>query len=366
MTTTDIKAMQPGDQLYDDQVKGLICRANQTNKSFLLVYRFHGRQRKPKVGNWPTITLDQARRVAKEMLLQLASGNDPMAVRDAKRSADTIKQAWKRYLTEYAHGKKTGKEDIRIYKVHIPDWFKRLPVSEVGYGEIVRIRDGLKETPYQANRTIALISKFLCLMEVWGLRSMGSNPCHLVSRFREVPRRRYMTRDELAAISNALKKREKQEPYSVAFIRLLMLTGARSGELASAKWADLDGQRIVLQEHKTDKDGHPRVIQLPKAAMEVIASLPERLPSDTILTIKSPKRLWDLVRQEAGCPDLRMHDLRHSFASLALGAGYTLYQIGELLGHKSEGTTKRYAHLMDEAASAAAEEVASTIAGKLL
>lgn len=358
--------MLPGDQLYDDQVKGLICRANQTGKSFLLVYRFHGRQRKPKIGNWPTITLDQARRVAKEMLLQLSSGNDPMAARDANRSAVTITQAWNRYVSEHAQGKKTGTEDVRIYDKHFPAWFKRLPVLEVGYSEVVRIRDGLKETPYQANRAIALISKFLGLMEAWGIRPMGSNPCHQVQRFKEVHRRRYMTRDELAAISDALKKREKQEPYSVAFIRLLMLTGARSGELASAKWSDLDGQKIVLQQHKTDKDGHPRVIQLPTAALEVIASLPERMPSDTILTIKSPKRLWDSVRKEACCPDLRLHDLRHSFASLAVGAGYTLHQIGELLGHKSEGTTKRYAHLMDEAASAAAENVASGIADKLL
>lgn len=358
--------MQPGDQLYDDQVKGLICRANQTNKSFLLVYRFHGRQRKPKIGNWPTITLDQARRVAKEMLLQLASGNDPMAERAAKRSATTIDQAWSRYLSEHVHGKKTGREDIRIYDKHIPDWFKRFPVLEIGYGEVVRIRDSMKKTPYQANRVIALISKFLGLMEAWGLRPMGSNPCRQVQRFREVHRRRYMTHDELAAISDALKKREKQEPYSVAFIRLLMLTGARCGELAAAKWGDLDGQKIVLQQHKTDRDGHPRIIQLPTAALEVIASLPERLPHNTILTIKSPKRLWDSVRKEAGCPDLRLHDLRHSFASLAVGAGFSLHQIGELLGHKSEGTTKRYAHLMDEAASKAAEEVASSIADKLL
>lgn len=358
--------MRPGDQLYDDQVKGLICRANQTSKSFLLVYRFHGRQRKPKIGNWPTITLDQARRVAKEMLLQLASGNDPMATREAKRSATTIGQAWSRYVSEHAHGKKTGNEDVRIYDKHIPDWFKRLPVLEVGYGEIVRIRDSMKKTPCQANRAIALISKFLGLMEAWGLRPMGTNPCRQIQRFREVHRRRYMTHGELAAISGALKKREKQEPYSVAFIRLLMLTGARCGELAAAKWGDLDGQKIVLEQHKTDKDGHPRVIQLPTAAMEVISSLPERMPFDTILSIKSPKRLWDSVRNEAGCPDLRLHDLRHSFASLAVGAGFTLHQIGELLGHKSEGTTKRYAHLMDEFASSAAEEVASSIASKLL
>jgi len=365
MTTTDIKAMQPNDQIYDDQVKGLICRANQSGKSFLLVYRIRGRQRKPKIGNWPTITLDQARRVAREMLLQLATGKDPMEERNQNRLILTIDQIWPRYLAEHASQKKTGKEDARIYDRHIPSWFKRLPIVEVGYAEVLRVRDSMKLAPYQANRSIALISKLLDLSETWGMKPIGSNPCTKVPRFREVPRRRYMTREELSRISDALRKREKQEPYSVAFIRLLMLTGARCGELASAKWSDLNGNRLVLATHKTDQDGHPRVIQLPSSAMEVISSLPERIPSDTILTIKSPKKLWDSVRKEAECPDLRLHDLRHSFASMAVGAGFTLHQIGELLGHKSEGTTKRYSHLMDEAAAFAAETVASDIAHKL-
>ena len=354
--------MKPGDQVYDDQVKGLICRANQSGISFLLVYRSNGRQRKPKIGNWPTITLDQARRIAKEMLLQLASGKDPMEERNQSRSMLTVDQVWPRYLSEHATTKKTGREDERIYSHHIPAWFKRLPVPEVGYSEVIRVRDSMKSVPYQSNRAVALISKFLELSETWGIRPLGSNPCRKVSRFREVPRRRYMTREELANIAEALRKREKQEPYSVAFIRLLMLTGARCGELANARWKDLDGNRIILFSHKTDQDGHPRVIQLPTPAVEIIAALPERLPDDTILSIKSPKRLWDSVRKEAGCSDLRLHDLRHSFASIAVGSGFTLHQIGELLGHRDASTTKRYAHLMNDAAALVAETVADSIA----
>lgn len=362
MTTTDIKAMKPGDQIYDDQVKGLICRANQSGISFLLVYRNHGRQRKPKIGNWPTLTLDQARRIAKEMLLQLASGNDPMEERIQSRAILTVDQVWPRYLSEHATAKKTGKEDERIYNGHIPAWFKRLPLLEVGYTEVLRVRDSMKSIPYQSNRAVALISKFLELTETWGLRPFGSNPCRKVSRFRETPRRRYMTRQELANISESLEKREKQEPYSVAFIRLLMLTGARCGELASAKWKDLSGNQIVLFSHKTDQDGHPRVIQLSTLALDIITNLPERLPDDTILSIKSPKRLWDSVRKEAGCPDLRLHDLRHSFASMAVGSGFTLHQIGELLGHRDASTTKRYAHLMNDMAALVAETVSDSIA----
>jgi integrase len=121
---------------------------------------------------------------------------------------------------------------------------------------------------------------------------------------------------------------------------------------------------LVLKSHKTDHAGHDRVIFLPSVAMEVSENLPRRGPNTSITGIKSPKRLWDTVRESAGCPDLRLHDLRHSFTSVAISQGYTLPQIGELLGHKNADTTKRYAHLMDDAAAMVAETVAGSITNR--
>lgn len=366
MNISKIRAAMPGEILRDDQVTGLHLRAFENRKSFYLYFRTKtGKERRPKLGDFGNITLDQARRIARDMLFKVSQGEDPVADRKEIKKAITVADTWPRYWSEHAKGKKTAKEDQRIFSKHFPDWFKNLEVEKIAYPEVFRLHQGLHHIPYQANRTLALVSKFLRLCEQWGLRPIGSNPCQHVKRFKEVKRRRYMTFEEAESIAAILHEKKTAEPGSVAFIYLLILTGARSGEIANAKWRDLQGNKLVLKTHKTDHTGNDRIIYLPAVAMEILESLPRRGPNTRITGIKSPKRIWDTIRTSANCPDLRLHDLRHSFASVAISQGYTLPQIGELLGHRSEGTTKRYAHLMDEAASAAAETVAGSINERL-
>nr|WP_321467354.1 site-specific integrase [uncultured Desulfobulbus sp.] len=156
-------------------------------------------------------------------------------------------------------------------------------------------------------------------------------------------------------------EQKDKHPASWAFIMLLLLTGARRGEIASARWCDIHDSKIVLQTHKTDHTGEDRVIHLPQLALDILAELPNTGTKERIIGIDSPRKLWDTIRKKAGCPDLRLHDLRHSFASIAISSGYNLSQIGELLGHRDADTTKRYAHLMDDAAAQAAESVANNI-----
>lgn len=139
---------------------------------------------------------------------------------------------------------------------------------------------------------------------------------------------------------------------------LLLLTGARRGEIAAARWCDLHGAKLVLNTHKTDHTGEDRIIHLPKLAMDILAGIPNTGTKERILGIQSPRKLWNSVREKAGCPDLRLHDLRHWFASIAISSGYNLSQIGELLGHRDADTTKRSAHLTDDAAALVAENVA--------
>lgn len=358
-----LKTAQPGDVLKDKEIKGLHLRCFAESKGFYLYYRTKaGVQRRPKIGDVGSITLTQARKIARDWLGQVAGGSDPSKdVADARAEptvADLWDEIWKRHYSKaksHAHVKS-------MWHGYLEPNFGRLKLSDVTYTQVADLHESMSNHPYHANRTLALLSK----MFSFAYRPLGwvdDNPCKGVVRFKELKRERFMEGEEAAKIAEILHGEAKENPASVAFLYLLILTGARRGEIAKAKWSQLQGNKLVLEEHKTDGYGDKRTIHLPQEAMDVIERLPRT--SGTITGILSPKKFWERVRTKAGCPDLRMHDLRHSFASVAISAGLSLAQIGELLGHKSTQTTKRYAHLMDEAAQAAANATADIIMAQM-
>lgn len=263
-----------------------------------------------------------------------------------------------RYLDKYAAKKKprSQAEDARQIKAHVLPALGSKLVDEVQYEDIERLHVKLKKTPHQANRVVALLSKMFSLAEKWRLRPPGSNPCRGVDRYREVSRSRYMTPEEARALAAALQRHEAAHPQEVAFIYLLMLTGARPDEIARAEAGWVSGGVLRLPESKTGA----RSVYLAPQVAGILAALPTGRPG--LFGIKTPRKLWDIIRKEIGAPDLRMYDLRHQFASVALAAGHSLDQIGELLGHKSTQTTRRYAHLLPSKA----HEIAASTAGAML
>ena len=363
LSDPQIKAAQPGDTLKDDIVRGLQLRAFAQSKTFYLYYRTKsGVQRKPKLGEYGQLTLTQARAVARQMLMEVAAGGDPAGARIEARAEPTVTDLWDEYWKRHASKIKSGKNYQRAWRLHVQPKIGKLRVKEVTYSLIADLHDAMAETPTEANRVLAFVSA----MFNFAMAPLGwteKNPAEGVKRNKEKKRKRYMAGEEAARIAEILHKERDTNPQSVAFLYLLILTGARKGEIAKAKWSDLQGNRLVLGEHKTDQTGDDRHIYLPPAAMEVLDRLPKT--SDTITGILTPQKIWERIRVEAGCPDLRMHDLRHSFASAAIAAGLTLAQIGELLGHKSTQTTHRYAHLVEEAATAAASATADLIVAKM-
>jgi integrase len=366
ITPAAIKAAQVGERLADGTVPGLsLLVVSEKRKSWYLYYRFAGRERRPKLGDYPKpLGIKEARAMAKDYLHDVCHGKDPVAEKKALKDAPDWPAWRKRYLEDHATGKKTEDEDIRMLDSYVEPKWRKKRVAEITYDDVYELHRGLKDKPYQANRVLALVSKMLNLAERWQWRPFNSNPCRHVERFPERKRRRYLSVDEASAISTELDRHAKRDPAGVAFIYLLILTGARKGEIAGATWDMIKDGRLVLDVHKTDSDGEARVIHLPQPVLDVLAQLP-RVTGATITGIKDPHKLWETVRRKAGCPDLRLHDLRHSFASAALAAGYTLHQIGELLGHKSAQTTKRYAHLVDELEAEAATTTAERIAASL-
>lgn len=355
----NIKTAEAGATLWDANVKGLHLRCFAENKVFYLYYRAKtGQQRKPKLGIYGSITLAQARKAAQELLTEVAGGRDPAADRAAFKAEPTVTDLWNEYNKRHASKIKSGKTYARQWRLHVEPKIGKLKVNDVTYSMMADLHESMADTPSEANRVLAFVSG----MFNFGRRPLDwveSNPVEGVKRNKEVKRKRYMKGEEAARLAEILHREAKENPASVAFLYLLILTGARRGEIANAKWSNLEGNRLVLGEHKTDRTGDDRIIYLPQPAMDVIERLPRT--NGTIVGILTPQKLWERLRVEAECPDLRMHDLRHSFASAALAAGLSLAQIGELLGHKSTQTTKRYAHLIEEVASAAATATADRI-----
>lgn len=351
-------AATAGAILRDASVPGLHLRAFPQSKGFYLSYRFRGQQRKPKLGDYPTLSITAARRIAKEMLERVAKGEDPSAERKAERAAPTMADLIDRYEEHHAPTKKTGGEDRRMAKKYVRPKLGKLKVADIRVTDVMDLHASLKKTPAQANRVLALLSKMFSLAILWEMRPLNSNPCTPVVAYPSRKRRRYATAEEAAAIVERLRHYEAEYPAQAAFIWLLIYTGARPSELAKARPGDLRGTRLVLSEHKTDGHGEERIIQLPPQAVALLEKL-RRKTNRTLLGIASCRHLWRKIREDAKIDDLRMYDLRHTFASLGLSSGLTLERVGELLGHRSTQTTSRYAHLIDDQAKQDASDIAN-------
>jgi integrase len=220
-----------------------------------------------------------------------------------------------------------------------------------------------------ANRCVALLSKMMNLAERWKLRPAGSNPCRGLEKFKEHRVERWLTGEELAKLGDALAAYDGS-PYAVAAIKLLAFTGARLGEVLGLRWEWIDFERgeARLPDSKTGA----KTLHLPPPALSVLAELP-RIDSNPYVICGSRdgaalvnlEKPWRVIRKAAGLGDVRLHDLRHAFASVAVMGGMSLPIIGKILGHKQIATTQRYAHFASDPIKEAAASVAGQIANAL-
>lgn len=359
LSSSALAAAMPGTILRDGTIPGLHAKVTVTGKRFFLYFRTKGGvERRPKLGDYPIMSVAQARQVAKDLLLKVAMGEDPIAKRQDEKMAPTVKEAIDEYEKKHAGKRKSGAAAVKLLRKYLESKLGNEKVAAIEHRHMAKLHGDLSEkTPVLANRVIQHASKLFSLCETpWRYRTAAQgNPCKGIERNKENKRRRYMTAAEARAVATRLDYYKKDFPAAVAYIYLLILTGTRRGEIWNARWDWLDGNVLRLPDSKTGaKD-----VFLPPPAMEIIDQLPRT--NGTITGIGPPYKLWYKVRKEAGCPDLRLHDLRHSFASAALAQGLTLEQIGELLGHASTQTTKRYAHLVDATAHAAAARTANAV-----
>lgn len=357
LTIRKIETLKAGKELWDTDVPGLHVRSLKTGKFFYLFYRNqYGQQRKPSIGRYGALTLDGARTKAHVLLADIAQGHDPSISKQQDRviKNPTIQDLKTRWETDYARDLKSKENMIRQWEKHVLPVIGSLKVRDITKSDVGCILNTI-ESNYTHNRVRSLISKAFNLSEEWGWRDDFTNPVRKIKRRPEKNRRRYLKPDEMARLGKALRCWEAKGGNKERFswlIKLLIYTGARRGEILSAQWDYVDWYRGVL-DLPVSKTGAKEII-LPESAICLLKQIEKQKTSPWIITnksgrnpIKYPYPNWTYLCNEAEINNLRIHDLRHSFASTALSsADGTLQQVGELLGHADPGTTARYAHFM--------------------
>jgi len=378
LTKRTVEALRPSDRdvfIWDDQIPGFGLRVLPSGKrSYLIQYRAKGRTRRLALGRHGVLTPEQARRRAVELLSDVRRGADPSAERNAARNAPSVTELCGRYFADYAEGRKKPRSvamDRYLAAKHILPALGRRRVADVDRADALRIHNALREKPVLTNRVLALASKMFSLAERWGLRPVGSNPCRGVDRFPERARERFLSEVELARLGEALSEADRlgtETPEVVAALRLLTLTGCRVSEVRTLRWDEVDFERRCLR--LRDSKTGPKTVPLSAPAVEVLGKIarggewvfPVRDGDGPLPTLS---RAWERIRSRADLGGLRMHDLRHSFASVGACTGHSLLVIGALLGHRRAATTQRYAHLSNDPVQSASEAIGARIAAAL-
>jgi integrase len=362
---------------FDLSAPGFGVRVTPAGKKiFVARARTPRGRRTVSVGTFPKKGVAEARREGIILLDAMRDGRDPVVEREARRQAIaasemTVTLLAEKWMADHVRPKlkpKTRDDYERLLTQRILPAFGHLPVARVSRDDVVRLHIAMKATPRRANYTISALRAIFNFAIDLELRPPGSNPARKIKMYRERAHERFLTEAEIAKAADAIEHAErigKIGPHGAAGLRLCLFTGARSGEIVATEWSHVDWQRklIRLPDSKTNE---PRTIHLSEAALEVLKTVP-RIGRFVIAgtkpdePYKNLRRAWIIARGYAGLQNVRLHDLRHSFASLAAGRGVSLVMIGRLLGHKNVATTARYSHLARDAVAAVNDELGAAM-----
>lgn len=389
---------------FDADLAGFGVRVMPSGSmSYIVEYRPHGggrgvAKRRVTLGRVGALTPEQARKAAADMLAKVRLGADPAAEKSERRQALTVAGLIDAFTAEHVRGKLKGKtgDSYAAGLSRLRDTHGPLKAETLTRGQLAFLHTRMRETPYAANRALAAWAKMFSWAEGRGLVPEGHNPARRIERYREEGRERFLSSDELARLGDALRlaeaeglpwdadetgpkakhlakpdnRRVKLDPFAIAAIRLLILTGARLREILHAQWSQVDLERgvIFLPDSKTGR----KPIYLSAGAQAVLVSLPRIEGNPHIIAGAKEgapradlKKPWAAICRVAGLEGVRLHDLRHSFASFGAGASLGRPIIGKLLGHTQAATTARYAHLDADPLRRAADAIGSTIAAAM-
>jgi integrase len=317
-------------------------------------------------------TPDEARNEARRLLARVARGEDPAGSKAALRVAPTVVELAMKYITEHIEAKRksgTAWEYQRLFERSVLPVIGKRPVHQVSRADMARLHNSKRETPAEANHALGASSAMFNYAEKIGWRPEGTNPCRNIERFRLRRHERFLSAGELARLGDALAG-YAGSLFAVAAIKLLVFTGARLSEVLGLQWQWINFERgeARLPDSKTGA----KTLHLPPPALAVLAAVP-RLSGNPYVIVGAKtgealadlERPWRRIRNAAGLDDVRLHDLRHSFASVAVSSGMGLPIVGAVLGHTQAATTQRYAHLAADPVKAAAAAVAGKLAAAM-
>ncbi len=375
-----VEAAEIRDKHYtitDSQIPGFGIRIMRGGtRTYVVMYRAGGRRRRMVLGHHGVTTPEQARTSAINILARVRNGEDPAASRQNGGHIITVADLAERFDEEHiaVRLKPKSADNYRLHlRVHILPALGHFKVAEVKRSDVANLHHKLRRTSHTANRCLAVLSKMFNLAELWDLRPDASNPCRHVKKYPEGKRERYLSADELTRLGEVLRQCEQEGIESASMInliRLLVLTGCRLSEIQTLKWdyVDLESGVLRLPDSKTGA----KIVHIDGAAARILSGIERLERNPWVITgklenthLQDPQRPWRRIRARAGLDDVRIHDLRHTFASVAVSGGQGLPMIGKMLGHTQVQTTARYAHLATEPVKRATEDVSASIEAAL-
>ena len=360
---------------WDSDLAGFDVRVHATGRKLYIV-QSRGPAGLKRVTLVPVghTTIEERRREAAAVIDRIKRGDDPVPPEPAPEP--TVADLAARSVS-VRFGVKCNPATAKAYKMaldrHVLPALGAMPLAEVGPKEVAALHHRMRDMPSMANRAVWVLSRLFVLAETWEMVPPGGNSCRHVRYYREKSRERFLTPEEFRRLGAALRRFEARGPTqasAVAALRLLMLTGCRTGEILTLRWDDVDRTAGVLR-LRDGKTG-PRMVPLTGPVLAVLDGIERMEGVSWVIRSKSDTRLtglfshWQQIRMDVGLDDVRVHDLRHSYASRALALGESLTIIGRLLGHAKVETTAKYAHLVRDAEKAAAARTGDSIGAQLM
>ena len=364
-----VRKLKPRKSVYDVRdrnLKGFGVRVMPSGAKRYFVHSQHqGRRVWKIVGDAGFIGTDEARDRAKTLIVTIREGNDTKSALPLDIAFETVaEEVFRRYARNWKPS--TLNVNRGYYRNQILPWFEGHPIAAISVSDVRRWFASLYETPVAADRSAPILSVIMRQAEIYGYRPEGTNPCKGIKRYRRQGRERFLSAAELRRLGEVLACHEADHPRFVAIIRLLLLTGCRKSEIVTLKWRDYREGKLFLPDSKVG----PRTVWLSSAARQVLDSVPRSavwvFPSPqtrSCLSVGTLDRAWRCMRAEADLCDVRLHDCRHTYASMALAQGETVLTIGRLLGHGNPATTLKYTHMSDVAVHEAADAVGAVLEG---